>query len=131
MMVDLALDLLEELLDQSVIVLPNDLAEEIRGRFISPKNLSRAWEDFGVPVAATDDVETSLRQLSELRNVIEHNDEKATALYCELYPEYGFSPGDKVPVGSREVGHSLAIVDHVAEALDRRASEKWPELVAT
>lgn len=38
---------------------------------------------------------------------------------------------ERGPVGSREVGHSLAIVDHAAEALDRRASEKWPELVAT
>ena len=131
MMVDLELDLLEELLDQRLIDLPDDLVKQVRSRFIKPIKLSRAWDDLGVPVAATDDVETSLKQLSELRNVIEHNDENATALYCKLYPEYGLSPGDKVPVGSREVGHSFSVVNHVAEILDRRALEKWPDVTIT
>ena len=131
MMVDLELDLLEELLDKSLIDLPDELVGKVRSRFIKPIKLSRAWDDLGVPVAATDDVEASLKQLSELRNVIEHNDENATALYCKLYPEYGLSPGNKVPVGSREVGHSFSVINHVAEALDRRALEKWPDAAIT
>lgn len=131
MILDFALDLLEELLDQSLIVLPDDLVEKVRSRFICPKKLSRAWEKLGVPVAATDDVETSLRRLSALRNVIEHNDERATKEYCDLFPEHGLGPGDRIPVGIREVGLSLAIVDHAAEILDRRALEKWPDVATT
>ena len=62
-----------------------------------------------MPIADTGDVKISLKQLAVLRNVIEHNDEKATGLYCDLYPEYGLSPGDEIPVGSREVGHSFSV----------------------
>jgi len=47
-----------------------------------------------------DDDDVRLRQLSELRNVIEHNDERATELFCELFPEHGLAPGETVPVCS-------------------------------
>ena len=131
MILDFALDLLEELLEHSLIVLPYDLVARINDRFINPKRLLRVWTELEVPVAATEDEATKLQRLSELRNVIEHNDERATALYCELFPEHGLGPGDRIPVGSREVGYSLAIVEHVAEFLDRRALEKWPDVAIT
>ena len=128
LILDFAIDLLEELMDEALIDPGDKLAAKIRERRVPPDRLHRTWANLGVPVADADEDDVRLRQLSELRNVIEHNDERATEPYCNLFPEHGLQPGETVPVGRREVGYSLAIIEHVAESLDRRAVEKWPVL---
>ena len=131
LILDFAIDLLEELMDKDLIDLGDNIAAKISDRRIPPNRLERAWANLGVSVADAHEDDVRLRQLSELRNVIEHNDERATDLYCECFLEHGLAPGETVPVGSREVGYSLAIAEHVAESLDRRAVAKWPDLSET
>ncbi len=128
---DFATDLLQELMDKSLINLGDSLSAKVCDRRIPPNRLQSTWANLGVPVADADEDDVRIRQLSELRNVIEHNDERATEPYCDLFPEHGLQPGETVPVGSREVGYSLAIIEHVAESLDRRAVENWPDLSET
>lgn len=125
MFVNLALDLLQELLGQGLIFLPSALDEKIQSRFIRPKILHKTWKQIGVPLSATAKGDNNLQRLAELRNVIEHNDEKANPIYCKLYPEHQLKVGDPVPVGNREVGRAFNLVSSLGDDLDRRTYARW------
>ena len=129
MIVNFEIDLLEELIELALITLPDDDASRVKSRYINPKKLSRIWNELGVPVATNEDEQLKLRGLSELRNLIEHNNCLATDLYCRLFPEYELETDQQVPIGSREVGYSLAIIEHLAKSLDQRVIKQWPNML--
>ncbi len=128
--VDYTIDLLIELLEGELVSLPSDRERKIRERRASPRLAARTYDELGIPLSPVPDEARALQRLSMLRNAIEHNNGLATAEYVRACDEGTLRQGDVIPIGSREVGRALAIVDHVGRTLNERAVLKWPKLTA-
>ena len=90
-----------------------------------PNKLLNSLNTLGIPLTSTFDLERRIRLLAESRNCLEHNDGLVTSAWRKLAEGYALNPGDHVPVGSKEVGESLAAVETVVRSINSRACEKF------
>jgi hypothetical protein len=96
--------------------------------------LEKIFEGMGLPIisaveppprAEKDEMRRLLVYLSTARNVIEHNKSVVNAEFLGLIPNSGYSIGDRIVIGSTELGDALWAVEHVADDLNCRAIEKF------
>lgn len=125
LLIDYVYDLLLEIDGTGRMAVSEKERNAIRNRSARPSALAKWLATAGVPLTTTPELEGRVRFLAESRNCLEHNAGVATAELCKYAHSYALHPGDEVPVGSREVGESLAIVEAVARSLNVRACKKY------
>ncbi len=124
-LIDYTYDLLSEIDSSAQLLISEDDRDAVRARSMRPKKLLNLLSTLGIPFTTTSDMERRIRLLAESRNCLEHNDGLATPEWCKHADGYTLNAGDQVPIGSKEVGESLAIVNTVVRLLNLRACEKY------
>lgn len=66
-----------------------------------------------------------IRQASEIRNVLEHNSGVVNAKFLERSPDSSYTLGDRVTIGTAELGDLLTGASIVADHLNQRAVAKF------
>lgn len=128
MLVNYLHNLLIELNDKGLIKLLESEAESLMDYGISSKNIVKIYNSINIKIT-TDDLELKqLKRLSATRNIIEHNSGKVNSEYLTL-TGYKLNLGDNALVEFKEVGEALAITEHIAQNVNARALEKWPQLL--
>jgi hypothetical protein len=110
-----------ELVTHQHVLATRDVVKALQERNLKPARMSKLLADAGLPL--TDDHESlrRLRVLAELRNCLEHNVGNATAEFLAFVPQQSLGVGDLIPVGPKEVGEALAVIEAVASSLNRRS----------
>jgi hypothetical protein len=124
-LIDYAYDLLCEIDGSGQLAIPKDDRDAVRARSARPNRLLKALSTLGIPLTTTSDLERRIRLLAESRNCLEHNDGLATSEWCKHADGYALKPGDQLPISSKEVGESLAVVETVVRSLNLRACKKY------
>jgi hypothetical protein len=114
LLIDYVYDLLLEIDGTGHMPVADKDRDALRARSARPGTLAKWLETAGIPLTTAPDLERRVRFLAESRNCLEHHAGVATAELCKYAHGYALNPGDEVPVGSKEVGESLAIVESVA-----------------
>jgi len=124
--------------------LKHDSIEELHLHVISAKKLELTRAGFGslekefekiglvlvsdVDVAnegERDSILSRLRTAGALRNILEHNSGVVNWEFKKLVPESKYEIGDRVIVGTPELGDAISSIEHTADSVNKRAVEKF------
>ena len=96
--------------------------------------IERTFKELGLPLLSPtaknpadelENVRSRLVLLSAVRNVIEHNQSIINNDFVRLVPNSPWAVGQRVVITSVEMGDALSAVEFTADALNRRALEKF------
>lgn len=123
--VDYSFDLLRELHKEGYIEFEEKVRESVFSQRIRPAKLSSLLEDCNIPIATENHALMQWRWLAELRNCIEHNGSRATTDFTSLVSELEIEAGDPIPIGPKEVGEALALVEEICSAMNQKAHAQY------
>ena len=125
--VDFANGLLLELQSGGNVSLDTSVVEKLHERRMSPKELTKTYEEIKLPLTTQVESHRKLHMLSETRNCIEHNGGRVNKKLAELARDPILVEGDPLALGTREMGGALALVGSLALSLDKRAASEFAE----
>ena len=128
MLINFLHNLLVELKELDLIELSDGNTEKLYDYGISSKDLMKIYKTITIEITNDEFELKQLKRLAATRNIIEHNNGKVNSEYLSL-TGYDLNIGDNALVGSKEVGEALAIAEHVAQNVNVRTLNKWPQLL--
>lgn len=96
--------------------------------------IEKAYTGFGLPIvpmveppslAEQEDVIHRLHLLSAVRNVIEHRRSLVDQAFIDTVPNSPYRLGDRIAIGTPELGDALTAVEWTVAQLNRRAIDKF------
>lgn len=124
-------DLLISSDNRSLLSLEESLRQRLRNRRLSPSKIVKIYERFGEPVTRDQTIAYRLELLGETRNILEHNDGRATDKYLTLCDNPHLMVGDSINITSKEVGETFALIESTAASLNQRVLARLPVLADT
>jgi len=92
-----------------------------------------AFEEIGLRIlpgkdiggSTSKDLETRLHALECTRHLIEHSSGIVDERFLKLNPGTPLSIGQRIPVGPEQIGEAIALIETLAEDLNKRAVQKY------
>ena len=122
--VDYLFDVLIELMDLRIdLHLSPQVQTAIRDRRKNVPQLKSIFRGMGVPIMCDDAVDREFSLLNVTRNIIEHNDGKAT----EDYIKFGGTGtvGAPITINAEVAGDAVSLIKVIVPDLDARLLERW------
>ena len=117
--VDFCMDLLEEITSSGDVAISEKMSIRLQERFMSLDHVKKIYiDELGINLYSEPSDEMRLNYLLATRNTIEHADCRVNREYLRLTGS-NLALGDLIPASSKEVGESLALVEHLAMHLNK------------
>jgi hypothetical protein len=123
--VDFEHNLLIELDQHSLTNLSPLDKNDLYKRRLQTDRLFRQFKKAGEPIHTNMNELHRLRILIETRNVLEHNDGRATKKYIQLIGNASFSEGDPVRITSKEVAETFGLIETTVASLNQRVLKRF------
>jgi hypothetical protein len=123
--IDFATDLLLELEQRSLISIAPTVQANLHQRRLRPAELAKQFTQIGEPIHTDPNELQRLHLLGETRNLLEHNDGRATKEYVQLVGDPTLTVGYLVRITGKEVGEAFALIQSTAASLNRRILERF------
>lgn len=123
--VDFAINLLIELDGKNRINLTKAIKEDLHQRRLQPSKLAEQFRKIDEPLHEDPIQLKRLHILGELRNMLEHNEGKATKEYVHLLGDDKLSIGNPIQVTGKDVGEAFALVNSTATSLNKRVVNRF------